>query len=577
MRRLRKIAHFLIVCLATALPWGSPFAMPRGGAPPVAHGGNVVPGDAAPDAGDSAARDPLDRISGSDNVLRVDGVAYSGEIFKSYLRDILERRPADGRELHASLNEMALDVAGYEEALSEMPTLADDMVVVQALSKLKAKLLPAIYIREEVRNKVNPTPEELLAKLPDPPPQYEISVITNQEEARIDEAAKALSQGEPFDNVARTYSDGFTAHKGGKVGAVVEGKYDQFSEAEFRVIKGLKGGEASRPFMTRIGWTIVRLDRFWSSDELKRLDVDRNFAQYKANAEKERMQELNAEIRKRYPVVWNDNNLARIRAAVDNSLLRTDDLRSIEIFRVDGSPVHAPDFFDSMARIHSPDALDIYLDKRERTELLSREAERLGYAKPLEPLLDLARRRAVTREFFRRKSRAFQASDADLREYYEKNSEKFRTEEARRLLVIENPDRKKAEEAHRKAKRGDDFRQLARKYSYRDEARKVGGDVGFVYRKNLDPKVGDKIFRAREGAILPPMEIPGAGGRAVYAVVKVDAVRKAGVRPFDQVNREVLADKVVSARMEEYYKEFIGTVNRRHKVEILAGVSGEEK
>ncbi|MDD5762321.1 MAG: peptidylprolyl isomerase, partial [bacterium] len=566
MKNTLNITFLFVLCLALAWAWNSTYAMPgmgkaaTGSPAPAPVGGASGSGVVAKEQAETGGNDPLDSIALPDNVLKVDGVPYSGDLFKKFVREVMEEPSAKRSDFARCLNEMALDVAGYDAALKEMPELKDDASVARAVAKLKSRLLPSIFYLEEVRDKVNPTPEELLKTIPDPPAQYDISAITNQDEGQIDSAGKALAQGEPFDNVARLYSDGLTAHKGGKVGSVVEGKYDLFSELEFRVIKSLKDGETSKPFMSRIGWTIVRLDKFWSSEALKRLDVEENYPRYKAEAEKARSQELYSDIQKRYSVVWNDNNLARIRAAVDNELLRTDDLRSIEIFRVDGIPVYAPDFFDAMAKAHSSEALELYLDKRMRSELLSREAERLGYAGRLDPLVDLARRRAVTREFFRRKSVGFQAGEKELREYYEKNREKYRTEEARRLFVIETPDRKKADEVYSKAKKGGDFRKLARNYAYKEEQRIVEGDVGYVVRKNMDPVVGDKIFRAKVGSVLKPMEIPAAGGGTVFAVVKVDAVRKRDYRPYDQVNKDMLRDKIVAAKMSDYYKEFIDEV-----------------
>ncbi len=574
MNITRLIKSVFMVCLAGAMVVSSAFAMPRGGAS--ARAGGDFAGDMVASHGNASAGDPIDNLVIPDNVLRVDNVVYSGQTFKAYVKDILEQRPATQQEVYKDAKEMALDIAGSDLALKAAPGLAGDLRVTAAVSKLKARILPAIYFDEEVRKKVNPKIEELMAKTPDPAPMYEVSAIVNPEEGKIDEAAKALSAGEPFDAVARKFSEGMTAEKGGKLGALVDGKFDLFTEGEFRLIRALKDGEVSRPFMTRIGWTILRMEKFWSPEALKRQDIEQDYPRYRAKEQKARFQELFESIRSRFPVEWNEANLAKIKAAIDNNLPFTDELMACEIFRVNGQPVHAFDM-ESLSQFHSKDTLDTYVDKRARTELLSQEAVRLGYAARVDVLVDLARRRAVTRQYFKQKSRTLAPAGKDLEAYYEKNKEKFTTEEQRRLLVIETADKKKAGEAYRKAKKGEDFGKLAEIFCDKEEQRKGKGEAGFVSRKGMDPSIGEKIFSAREGAVLPPIAMHGKDGKSVYAVVKVAEVRKPVLRPFVQINKEVLTDKIVSARMGDFYKEFMDEVNRNHKVEILLVQGGREK
>jgi parvulin-like peptidyl-prolyl isomerase len=580
MKRTQITALLLLACLSWACSGSPSFAMPGAGAVPArsATPEDLFGADAAKGHGSSSGRDPMESLTVPDNVpvLRVDGVDYSAKILKGYVRDVLEQRAATDNELLGYADDMALDIAGYDVVLREMPSLKDDIRVVQAVAKFKSRVLPDIYFAEEVRKKVNPTVEDILSKVPEPAAKYEVSVIINPEEAKIDAAARAISEGQPFDAVARKFSDGMAAEKGGKIGALIDGKYDLFTEAEFRVVKSLKDGEVSKPFMSRIGWAILRLEKFWSPDVLRRLEAEENFETYKAEARKNRFRELYEDIEKRSTVSWNDNSLDRIRIALDNNLPLDDELRSSEVFRVNGFPVYALEI-ESLSAFHSPKSLDTYLEKRKRMELLSQEAEHLGYAVQVETLIDICRRRAVTRQFFKNKSRTFVATEKDLKEYYAKNKEKFTTEEQRKLLVIEMLDRKKADEVFRKAKKGQDFRKLAGSYSYKEEQRKLQGEVGFLSRSSLQPAVGEVIFNSREGAVLGPLSMKDPEGKMVYAVVKVEAIRKPELQPIEKINKESVAGKIVAGRMEEYYKEFIGSVSKGHKVEVLLGNGGGAK
>ncbi len=508
------------------------------------------------------------------DVLRVDGVTYSGQFLVEYITEVLEDRVNNDNDVRTKVDDLAVDLTASDAALRDMPELANAPVVEQAVAKLKSRILPDIFFLEEIRKKVSLTVDDIVATLPDSPPEYEVRAIVNPDEEKIDAAVKAIAGGQDFGDVARKYSEGLTAGKGGKVGTLTEGRFGLFNEEEFRVIRNLKEGECSIPFRGRLGWTIVKMEKVRTPAQLKREDAERNYGRYRDEAEKAAYEKRIAEIQAKRKLEWNEPGLLRIRTALDNGLPIDDELRETVLFTIDGSPVRAYDL-DLLTRLHSKPTVDIYLEKRARMELVSREAEQLGYGKQIAGLIDVARRRATVREYFKRKSKTFAPAEKDFQEYYEKHLDRFTNPETRRLLIIETASRKKADEVLRKAKKGEDFGVLAERYNDSEENRKRRGDImGFLPRGNVHTDVAKDVFSAKEGAVFGPYSLTSKEGKKVYAVVKVAEIRKASVRPIQSINRGAIGDRILASRMEGFYRGFFQTVENEHKVEFLIGKKG---
>ncbi len=508
------------------------------------------------------------------DVLRVDGVSYSGQFLVEYITEILEDRVTSDNDIRMKVDDLAVDLTASDAALREMPELASTPVVQQAVAKLKSRILPDIFFLEEIRKKINLTVDDIVATLPDPPAEYEVRAIVTPDEEKIDEAARAIAAGEDFGEVAQRFSQGLTAERGGKVGTLSEGRFGRFSEDEFRVIRNLKEGECSIPFRSRIGWIIVKMEKVRMPAQLKREDAEQNYAQYRLEAEKTAYERRIAEIQSKRKLEWNEAGLLRIRSAIDNGLVIDDGLKQTVLFTIDGSPVRAYDL-DLLTRLHSTATVDIYLDKRARMELVSREAEQLGYASRIAGLIDVARRRATVREYFRLKSKSFTPVEKDFQDYYERHRDRFTDPETRRLLIVETANRKKADEVAKRAKKGEDFGALAEKYSDSAENRQRRGDImGFLPRTNIHPFVARDAFSAKQGQVLGPYELKAQDGKKVYAVVKVAEIRKPSLRPIQSMNREVIGNRIVATRLESFYKGFFEKVEKEHKVEFLIGNKG---
>jgi len=149
-----------------------------------------------------------------------------------------------------------------------------------------------------------------------------------------------------------------------------------------------------------------------------------------------------------------------------------------------------------------------------------------------------------------------QATSEEVKEYYEKNKEKFMRPEARRLkhiLISVKPEAKteewkakklRAQEVLDKIKAGEDMSVVAEEYSdgpYRVE----GGDMGLVYRGRLRPDLENQVFQLEPGQLSGIIEtIYG------YHIVRIEEVR-----PEEQLSLQDVYPKVQKELTEKKEKQ----------------------
>ncbi len=141
-------------------------------------------------------------------------------------------------------------------------------------------------------------------------------------------------------------------------------------------------------------------------------------------------------------------------------------------------------------------------------------------------------------------------TDAELKEYYEKNIFKFKEPERVqvRLIYIKNDPRDpkgrdkaeaKAKEVYKKIKEGADFADMAAKYS-NDMSRIKGGDMGYIHKGMLDPDVDEVVYKLKSGELSEIIE--NTKGFYIALVERKDPKR---LLPFkdvkDKLKKELIA------------------------------------
>ena len=136
-------------------------------------------------------------------------------------------------------------------------------------------------------------------------------------------------------------------------------------------------------------------------------------------------------------------------------------------------------------------------------------------------------------------------SEDDIRDYYEGNLDEFnipKTVEARHILIKADQDakaeqdesaRKKAEEIFKLAKEGQDFAELARKYS-EGPTKAKGGYLGTFRREEMVKPFSDKAFSMNAGDISEPVRTDFG-----WHIIKVEKVNPAKTLSLGEAEADI--------------------------------------
>jgi peptidyl-prolyl cis-trans isomerase C len=169
---------------------------------------------------------------------------------------------------------------------------------------------------------------------------------------------------------------------------------------------------------------------------------------------------------------------------------------------------------------------------------------------------------------------AGEATDAQVREFYDKNPDKFKQDEAVRASHILIRADEKAGEAGKKkaraqaeglakqAKGGADFAALAKQHST-DNSAAQGGDLGFFGKGQMVPAFEQAAFALQPGQVSEVVETQFG-----FHVIKMTEKRAASTVPFEQVSARI-RDYLSEQKKQERAQSFIDTLKKKAKIEVL--------
>lgn len=138
--------------------------------------------------------------------------------------------------------------------------------------------------------------------------------------------------------------------------------------------------------------------------------------------------------------------------------------------------------------------------------------------------------------------------EAALKEWYEAHKEQYVTPEERRaqhiLLAVEGSDpadearvKAQAEELAKRARDGEDFAALAKKYSTDTISAEKGGDLGFFERGIMLEEFDNKVFSMQPGEISDPVRTSYG-----YHIIKLNDIKPEKGKSFEEARDEIQAE-----------------------------------
>jgi peptidyl-prolyl cis-trans isomerase SurA len=165
------------------------------------------------------------------------------------------------------------------------------------------------------------------------------------------------------------------------------------------------------------------------------------------------------------------------------------------------------------------------------------------------------------------------AGEKELREFYQKNTSRYRTNETYRpgqiLFVIPKeatPEeireiRKKCQKVLEKIKKGEDFGEMALLYS-EDSSRRDHGDLGFFRKGELLPVFEREALRLKIGEVSGIVRTEFG-----FHIIKLLDRKGTDPLPFEEVIERVKAD-YYDGEMEKGFKQYLSTLKEKAVIEI---------
>ena len=163
----------------------------------------------------------------------------------------------------------------------------------------------------------------------------------------------------------------------------------------------------------------------------------------------------------------------------------------------------------------------------------------------------------------------------EVQKYYDEHKSEFVRPEQVVLQEIalnttgKSPDevaaiRKKAEDLLARVKNGDDFAELAKRYSDGPTA-KEGGDLGAYQRGQLSTQIEDVVFKMSKNEVTDIIQT-----KTGFEILKVEQHFDAGQQPIEKVENEIM-NRLYMQRMQPVLRDFLGELREESYVIVKPG------
>ncbi len=167
-------------------------------------------------------------------------------------------------------------------------------------------------------------------------------------------------------------------------------------------------------------------------------------------------------------------------------------------------------------------------------------------------------------------------SDEEVKNYLEKNKEKFANPEQVRVSHVLLKRKSEAKKILNELREGANFEKLARKYSIDSITAPRGGDLGYIFRGEMIPAFEEAAFALENrNDISPIIETPFG-----YHLVKLTGRKKMRKKTPEEIDSEIrtnIQNEKLDRLMEKYKKESMVSVNYDLLDKVSVGIQSESK
>jgi peptidyl-prolyl cis-trans isomerase SurA len=164
----------------------------------------------------------------------------------------------------------------------------------------------------------------------------------------------------------------------------------------------------------------------------------------------------------------------------------------------------------------------------------------------------------------------------EVKKYYDEHPQEFTRPEQVELSEIflstegKSPEeieavQKKAEDLRNRVVKGDEFSEIAKRYSEGSTAKDQSGDLGTYQRGQLSPQLEEVVFKMEKGQITDVIQT-----KTGFEVLKVVNHYQSGLQPLDKVDNEIM-NRLYMQKMQPTMRDYLAQLRQESYVMVKPG------
>lgn len=207
-----------------------------------------------------------------------------------------------------------------------------------------------------------------------------------------------------------------------------------------------------------------------------------------------------------------------------------------------------------------------YLDRLIIKKLLLSEAAKINVEKDKEfenRLAEIKEQLIIESLLKKKLTSGANISDEDLQKYYETNKEKFRKDREINTRHVLLKSEEEAKQVRDKLQAGEDFSDLAKKYSIDPNAKVTGGEVGFHPKGTLLPEYEAAAFKLTKVGQTSGIVKTQFG----YHIIRLEGIKPPQYVPFAEV-KDFIKQQLIQEKQKDVLDKYIEELKKSAKITI---------
>ncbi|MEW6189584.1 MAG: peptidylprolyl isomerase, partial [Actinomycetota bacterium] len=159
-------------------------------------------------------------------------------------------------------------------------------------------------------------------------------------------------------------------------------------------------------------------------------------------------------------------------------------------------------------------------------------------------------------------TKGIEVTEEEMAKYYEKNKNRYKEPEKAKTRHILLGSEKEAKDILKKLKDGEDFAQLAKKYSMDTATKDQGGSLDWMAREQLAPEFADAAFRLNPGEISDVVKTQFG-----FHIIKLEEKKTEHQKSFEEVKEQVKRE-LLRERQRKKYQAWVKKLRKKAKIKI---------